>query len=124
MYGKQTETAIAALSRLAEVYDEGRTRLSAAEIASARQLQGPTVAKIMTVLAFAAAPMGAMASEPAIPEVATAGVAQSELPVIPLSSIPATAVVVGGFVIVGAIVIGVVASDDDSSSSTSTTSTN
>ena len=33
MYGKQTERAIAAMSRLAEVWDGGRTRLSATDIA-------------------------------------------------------------------------------------------
>jgi len=53
MYGKQTETAIAALSRLAEVYDGGKTRLSASEIARTRNLQGPFVAKLMTVLSQA-----------------------------------------------------------------------
>lgn len=53
MYGRQTETAIAAMSRLAEVYDGGATRLSAADIAKARQLQGPFVAKILTALSQA-----------------------------------------------------------------------
>lgn len=53
MYGKQTETAIGALSRLAEVYDGGKTRLSASEIARDRNLQGPFVAKLMTVLSQA-----------------------------------------------------------------------
>lgn len=53
MYGKQTETAIAALSRLAEVYDEGGTRLSAGDIARDRGLQGPFVAKLMTTLSQA-----------------------------------------------------------------------
>ncbi len=33
MYGKQTERAIGAMSRLAEVWDGGKTRLSAFEIA-------------------------------------------------------------------------------------------
>lgn len=54
MYGKQTETAIAAMSRLAEVYDGGKTRLSAADIAKERGLQGPFVAKMLTVLSQAA----------------------------------------------------------------------
>ncbi len=36
MYSKATETAIAAMTRLAEVYDRGRTRLSAVEIAESR----------------------------------------------------------------------------------------
>ncbi|MBN8645027.1 MAG: Rrf2 family transcriptional regulator [Planctomycetes bacterium] len=59
MYGRQTETAIAAMSRLAEVYDAGSTRLSAADIASARQLQGPFVAKILTALSQAGLITGA-----------------------------------------------------------------
>ncbi|HBS29495.1 MAG TPA: Rrf2 family transcriptional regulator [Phycisphaerales bacterium] len=53
MYGKQTETAIAALSRLAEVWDGGKTRLSASDIARERGLQGPFVAKMLTVLSQA-----------------------------------------------------------------------
>ena len=53
MYGRQTETAIAAMSRLAEVYDGGNTRLAAAEIAKERNLQGPFVAKILTTLSQA-----------------------------------------------------------------------
>lgn len=53
MYGRQTETAIAAMSRLAEVYDGGSTRLSSAEIAEARTLQAPSVAKVLTVLSQA-----------------------------------------------------------------------
>ena len=53
MYGRQTETAIAAVSRLSEVYDGGVTRLSALEIARDRGLQGPSVAKILTTLSQA-----------------------------------------------------------------------
>ncbi len=53
MYGKQTECAIAAMSRLAEVYDGGETRLSAADIADSRGLQRPFVAKILSVLSQA-----------------------------------------------------------------------
>lgn len=53
MYGRQTETAIASMSRLAEVYDGGVTRLSSSEIAEARQLQAPSVAKVLTVLSQA-----------------------------------------------------------------------
>lgn len=53
MYGKQTETAIAAISRLAEVYDDKKTRLSATEIADSRGLQRPFIAKILTVLSQA-----------------------------------------------------------------------
>ena len=48
MYGKQTERAIAAMSRLAEVWDGGRTRLSAMDIAEQRSLPGPMVAKVQS----------------------------------------------------------------------------
>jgi len=50
MYGKQTECGIAVMSRLAEVYDGGETRLSAIEIADSRNLSRPFVAKILSVL--------------------------------------------------------------------------
>ncbi|MFO0963628.1 MAG: Rrf2 family transcriptional regulator [Phycisphaerales bacterium] len=53
MYGKQTERAIAAMSRLAEVWDQGKTRLSAVEIADQRELPRPMVAKILTTLSQA-----------------------------------------------------------------------
>ncbi|WP_442510961.1 RrF2 family transcriptional regulator [Novipirellula sp. SH528] len=53
MYGKATETAIAALSRLSEVYDGGTTRLSAAEIAEDRGLQRPFLGKILSTLSQA-----------------------------------------------------------------------
>ena len=53
MYGKQTETAIAAVSRLAEVWDGGSTRLSANDIAAERNLQRPFVGKILTALSQA-----------------------------------------------------------------------
>lgn len=53
MYGKQTEAAIAAMSSLAEVYDGGETRLSAAQIADARGLQRPRVAKVLSTLSQA-----------------------------------------------------------------------
>ncbi|MHC4793808.1 MAG: Rrf2 family transcriptional regulator [Planctomycetota bacterium] len=53
MYTRQTETAIAAASRLAEVYDGGTTRLSVTEIAESRNLQRPFLAKILTVLSQA-----------------------------------------------------------------------
>ena len=52
MHGKATETAIAAMGYLAEQFDEGK-RVSAAEIASARGLQGPFVSKVLTELARA-----------------------------------------------------------------------
>jgi Rrf2 family protein len=50
MYGKQTERAIAAMSRLAEVWDGGRTRLSSIDIADNRSLPRPMVAKLLTSL--------------------------------------------------------------------------
>ena len=53
MYGKQTECAIGCASRLAEVFDGGKTRLNAAELAEARGLQAPSVAKILSVLSKA-----------------------------------------------------------------------
>jgi len=53
MYGKQTERAIGAMSRLAEVWDEGKTRLSAFDIADQRGLPRPMVAKILTALSQA-----------------------------------------------------------------------
>lgn len=59
MYGSQTETAIAAMSRLAEVYDDGRTLLAAGDIARSRGLQPPFVAKILTALSQAGLVTGA-----------------------------------------------------------------
>jgi Rrf2 family protein len=53
MYGKQTERAIGALSRLAEVWDGGMTRLSAMQIAEQRGLPAPMVAKILSTLSQA-----------------------------------------------------------------------
>ena len=53
MYGKQTETAIASMSRLAEFYDGGKTRLSATAIAQARGLPAPVVSKILGALSQA-----------------------------------------------------------------------
>ncbi len=53
MYGKQTQCAIAAMSRLAEVYDGGKTKLSAAEIAESRGLPRPFVSKILSTLSQA-----------------------------------------------------------------------
>lgn len=50
MYGKQTERAIAAMSRLAECWDGGVTRLSSQDIAQNRGLPGPMVAKLLTTL--------------------------------------------------------------------------
>jgi Rrf2 family iron-sulfur cluster assembly transcriptional regulator len=59
MYGKQTERAIGALSRLAEVWDGGATRLSAQQIAEQRGLPAPMVAKILSTLSQAGIVAGA-----------------------------------------------------------------
>lgn len=53
MYGRQTEIAIAAMSVLAEIYDDDCPRLRASEIAEVRSLQRPFVAKILTMLSQA-----------------------------------------------------------------------
>ncbi len=53
MYGKQTECAIASASRLAEVYDGGITRLNAEQLAEARGLRAPFVAKVLSSLSRA-----------------------------------------------------------------------
>lgn len=50
-YGKTAQTAIAAVSRLAEVYDPAtRRKLNSAEIADHRKLPQPVVAKVLTIL--------------------------------------------------------------------------
>ncbi|MHC4949077.1 MAG: RrF2 family transcriptional regulator [Planctomycetota bacterium] len=59
MYSKATQSAIAAVSRLAEVYDGGQTRLSAADIADYRGLQKPFVSKLLSTLANAGLVTGA-----------------------------------------------------------------
>ena len=59
MYGKRTTCAIAAMSRLAEVYDGGETRLSAGDIAESRGFSRPRVAKILSVLSQAGLVTGA-----------------------------------------------------------------
>ena len=58
MYGKQTECAIAAISRLAEVYDGGLTNISADDIADSRDLPRPFVRKILSNLAQAGLVIG------------------------------------------------------------------
>jgi hypothetical protein len=84
---------------------------------------------IVSALAFAAAPLAVSAQQekatlPPVPEVATAGVAQTGAEPLPiLTTIPAGAVVAGGVVILAGVVIGVAASDGDDST-TSTVSTN
>jgi Rrf2 family iron-sulfur cluster assembly transcriptional regulator len=53
-YGKTAQTAIAAVSRLAEVYDaEKPAKLNSAEIAKVRHLSQPIVAKVLTILSQA-----------------------------------------------------------------------
>lgn len=58
MYGKATETAIAAMTRLAEVYEDGKSRLSAVDIADNRRLARPFVGKILTTLSQAGLVIG------------------------------------------------------------------
>ncbi len=53
-YGKTAQTAIAAVSRLAEVYDPAkRLKLNSADIAGNRHLPQPVVAKVLTILSQA-----------------------------------------------------------------------
>ncbi|MCU0703906.1 MAG: Rrf2 family transcriptional regulator [Fimbriiglobus sp.] len=53
-YGKTAQNAIAAVSRLAEVYDPAnRVKLNSADIADNRHLPKPVVAKVLTVLSQA-----------------------------------------------------------------------
>lgn len=53
-YGKTAQTAIAAVSRLAEVYDPARrVKLNSADIAGNRHLPQPVVAKVLTTLSQA-----------------------------------------------------------------------
>ncbi|CAN5389799.1 Rrf2 family transcriptional regulator [soil metagenome] len=53
-YGKTAQTAIAAVSRLAEVYDtDKRVKLNSADIAEKRNLPQPVVAKVLTILSQA-----------------------------------------------------------------------
>jgi len=49
-FGKLAQTAIAAMSVLAEHYDGGKTKLNSADIAAARELPQPVVAKVLTTL--------------------------------------------------------------------------
>lgn len=52
-YGKTAQNAIMAISHLAEVYDEGKTRLSSRDIATNRNLPQPIVAKLLVTLSQA-----------------------------------------------------------------------
>lgn len=56
-YGRTVQHAIAAMSRLAEIYPQ-RGKLSAAEIADCRHLPRPVVAKVLTVLSQAGLVIG------------------------------------------------------------------
>ncbi len=49
-FGKTAQTAVSALSLLAEVYDEGKTKLSSMDIAERRELPKPVVAKVLTIV--------------------------------------------------------------------------
>ena len=49
-FGKVAQTAIAAVSLLAERFDGGETKLSSADIATVRELPQPIVAKVLTTL--------------------------------------------------------------------------
>jgi Rrf2 family transcriptional regulator, iron-sulfur cluster assembly transcription factor len=51
--GKTAQSAIAAMSHLAENYDGGKTRLSSEDVARNRQLPQPLVAKVLTILSTA-----------------------------------------------------------------------
>lgn len=52
-YGKTSQNAIMAMSHLAEVYDEGHTRLNSRDVASSRKLPQPMVAKLLVALSQA-----------------------------------------------------------------------
>ena len=56
-YGKTTQTAIAAMSRLAEVYADG-TQLSSHDVAKARGIPQTMVAKLLTTLSQAGLVVG------------------------------------------------------------------
>jgi Rrf2 family transcriptional regulator, iron-sulfur cluster assembly transcription factor len=49
-FGKTAQTAVSALSLLAEVYDGGKTKLSSLDIAARRELPQPVVAKVLTIV--------------------------------------------------------------------------
>jgi Rrf2 family iron-sulfur cluster assembly transcriptional regulator len=49
-FGKTAQTAISAMSLLAEVYDGGKTPLSSHDIAARRELPQPVVAKVLTIV--------------------------------------------------------------------------
>lgn len=49
-FGKTAQTAISAMSLLAELYDGGKTKLSSIDIAARRDLPQPVVAKVLTIM--------------------------------------------------------------------------
>ena len=49
-FGKTAQTAISAMSLLAEVYDGGKTKLSSGDIAAKRDLPQLVVAKVLTIV--------------------------------------------------------------------------
>ena len=49
-FGKTAQTAVSAMSLLAEVYDGGKTKLTSLDIAAKRELPQPVVAKILTIV--------------------------------------------------------------------------
>jgi len=53
LFSKTALNAVAAISYLAERYDGGKTRVGSAEIAAARNLPQPLVAKVLTILSQA-----------------------------------------------------------------------
>ncbi len=59
LYHKATQNAIAAVSRLAELFHDPDQRLSSRDIAASRDLPVPIVAKILTDLAHAGLIVGA-----------------------------------------------------------------
>jgi len=58
-YGKTAQSAVSAMSYLAEVYDGGQTRLSSQDISTNRDLPRPIVAKLLVTLSRAGLVSGA-----------------------------------------------------------------
>lgn len=58
-YGKTAQSAVSAMSYLAEVYDGGQSRLSSQDISSNRHLPRPIVAKLLVTLSQAGLVSGA-----------------------------------------------------------------
>ena len=64
--GKLSQQAIAAATYLAERHDSGSPRVSAAEIADARELRRPVVAKVMAALSQGGIVVGAPGPWPSL----------------------------------------------------------